>query len=148
MIGKIDYIGRCLGSQQGGVGPRDGAVLDGDAASGRAAQENQLRVEHPGVSGGPPWLERDTDEGRPAGGGQQVGVARRRTRHVPLDLGLEQLDAVPGDLEPMPWPEPAGGPLGTAETGPRPSVQVDGVDATGIEVEVDVLVAGGLRRRS
>ena len=111
-------------------------------------EKTSLRVEHPGVSGGPPRLDADTDEGRPAGGGQQVGVARRRTLHVPLDLGLEQLDAVPGDLEPMPRPEPTGGPLGTAETGPRPSVQVDGVDATGIEVEVGVAGRRRCVRRS
>src|SRR5437764_1338155 len=54
----IDDVGGRRRPQQGAAGPRDGAVLDRDAAGGRPAQEDLLRTEHPGTTGGPPWLDR------------------------------------------------------------------------------------------
>jgi hypothetical protein len=137
---EIDDVGGRRRPQQGAVGPRDGAVLDRDAAGGRPAQEDLLRTEHPGTTGGPPWLERHAHRHRQVRVGQQVEVAGRRVVRDAVDPGPEELDAPPGDLEPVPRPEPADELAGAARPRPGPRDQVHGVDAAGVDPEV---VPGG-----
>ena len=135
---EVDEEGAGRRSHEQGVDPGDRPIVEPDGDGAGPADEGELR-ERPERVGVRVVADQLDDREPGPGGGQGVGPGAGR-RPGDRRVGVDQLEAVAGDLEAAAGPEPAGmGPGGRlVEGGPASRGEVDGEEAAGVEVEVGV----------